>query len=222
MSATKAKAPSINQLAYAYISSKDGGGILAERDFKNLFNRLRPGLVSYSNNILKDVDAAEDVVTDAFVKIWSKIHTYDPRWSFSTWCYKIVRNETMQYLRKQKQILRNGKHYSISSGEQGFIDALMREAEQMMRGTSEPADFTEFDTPVITTEELYQRVMSEIEALPEHYRSIMINREVDKMKYSDIAKEHGLEINTVKTRIIRAREKVCEQLQIHRHKQIVQ
>jgi RNA polymerase sigma-70 factor (ECF subfamily) len=201
--------PSIDQLAFAYISSRD------EKDFKNLFDRLRPGLVNYSNKILHDDGAAEDVVTDAFVKIWSKIDMYDARWCFSTWCYKIVYNETMQYIRKQRKTA-GYMSYSLSQGEPGFIDLLLQEAEKSMG--SAPADFSEFDTRELTVEEVYDKVMVAIEQLPEHYRDIIIDQGLTGMKYADIAKKYGLEINTVKTRIIRAREKVCEQLQISRNK----
>lgn len=203
------KPPSINQLAFAYISSRD------EKDFKNLFDRLKPGLINYSNKIVQDSDVAEDIVTDAFVKIWSKIDMYDARWSFSTWCYKIVLNETMQYLRKKKNTS-GYMVYSLSQGEQGFVDLLLQEAEAVLGPA--PADFTEFDTREATVEEMYEKVMGAIEQLPEHYRDIVIDQGVNGMKYAEIADKYGLEINTVKTRIIRAREKICEQLQVNRNK----
>ena len=58
-----------------------------------------------------------------------------------------------------------------------------------------------------------------MDRLPEQYKGILIDREINEMKYSEIADKYGLEINTVKTRIIRAREKVCDAMKVPRGKQ---
>lgn len=53
-----------------------------------------------------------------------------------------------------------------------------------------------------------ERIFSMIESLPELYREIMKDRELNGMKYEDISEKYGLDLNTVKTRIKRAREKM--------------
>jgi len=58
---------------------------------------MKPGMIYHAMNILKDEDSAEDVVSMAFTKIWTKIDQYNPYWNFSTWSYRIVRNEAIQY-----------------------------------------------------------------------------------------------------------------------------
>ena len=62
------------------------------------------------------------------------------------------------------------------------------------------------DEEVIQSDSLYSEVLQEIKNLPEHYREIIEDRIVDKMKYKDIAVKRGLKINTVRSRIHSAKK----------------
>lgn len=202
------KKGSIDELAKKFIDSR------GERDFKNLFDRLKPGLNNYASNILKDQDAADDVVADAFAKIWLKVDTYNPIWSFSTWCYRIVHNESMQYLRKKKNTHSlNGYINYMGTFEDApdlllldngiDKDLLITQPEEMDSTSKEEVDAA-----------LYNSVIEQMEKLPSHYKDIIIDREINNMKYEEISAKYDLEINTVKTRIIRARQKICEMVNV--------
>lgn len=198
---------SINELALKYIETR------SERDFRNLFERIRPGLTNYANNILKDLDAANDVVADAFVKMWSRIDTYKPCWCFSTWAYRVTRNEAMQYIRKKKQLstvsLENCVKF-IGSFEDSPDLMLVDNGIDHEGLISMPDEIDPVLSPEDVTDALYQSVMEQMNKLPAHYKDIIIDREVHEMQYEEIAEKYGLELNTVKTRIIRAREKIMQ------------
>lgn len=192
---------SIQSLAIRFVKSR------TEKDFKLVYDRLKPGLLQHVYNILKNESAAEDVVADSFIKMWLKIHQYNMHWNFSTWAYKIARNEAMQWIRK------NGNIYSIESmgGEQIADKLILSDAFAEDNGI----DFIQnpdwyFDETEDKRVTLYNKVLDEIEALPELYKNIMKDREIDGMKYEDISEKYGLELNTVKTRIKRAREKIIK------------
>jgi DNA-directed RNA polymerase specialized sigma24 family protein len=51
-------------------------------------------------------------------------------------------------------------------------------------------------------------VLSEIRELPDLYRDIMIDREINNMKYKDIAEKYGIKKRSIATRIRRARNKI--------------
>jgi RNA polymerase sigma-70 factor (ECF subfamily) len=199
---------SINELALKYIETR------SERDFRNLFERIRPGLTNYANNILKDLDAANDVVADAFVKMWSRIDTYKPCWCFSTWAYRVTRNEAMQYIRKKKQLstvsLENCVKFIGSSFEDSPDFMLIDNGIDHEGLISMPDEIDPMLSPEDVTDALYQSVMEQMNKLPAHYKDIIIDREVHEMQYEEIAAKYGLELNTVKTRIIRAREKIMQ------------
>ena len=68
----------------------------SEKDFIELYKRIKPGLLNHCKSILIDQEVAEDAVSDTMAKIWSKISQYDPgRGNFSTWVYNIARNESL-------------------------------------------------------------------------------------------------------------------------------
>jgi RNA polymerase sigma-70 factor (ECF subfamily) len=191
----------IQSLAIRFVNTRD------EKDFKSLYDRLKPGLLQHVYNILKNQPAAEDIIADAFVKMWAKIDQYNPHWNFSTWAYKIAQNEAMQWIRK------NGNVYSLESvgGDQVADRIVMTDALAEDNGielTTNPDWY--FDETEDKTVLLYNKVIDEIESLPELYREIMKDRELNGMKYEDISEKYGLELNTVKTRIKRAREKICK------------
>jgi len=187
---------SIQELANNYIEDK------SDYNFKTLYNRLKPGLVLHVYNIIKNAEASEDVVADTFTKIWQKIHQYDPYWNFSTWAYKIAENEARQWLRK------SSKTYSVEAmgGQEALEALLLTDFGMDNNGMVEPNWY--FDETVEPRMVLYEKVIVVIRELPTLYREIMEDREINKMKYEDISQKYNLELNTVKTRIKRAREKI--------------
>jgi RNA polymerase sigma factor (sigma-70 family) len=70
--------------------------------------------------------------------------------------------------------------------------------------TSEYAFVTEEES----VEAFYESVIDEIRTLPELYRDIMIDREINGMKYKDIATKYGIKKRSIATRIRRARAKI--------------
>lgn len=198
------KPSSINELAARYIETRH------ERDFRNLFDRIKPGLTNYVNNILKDEEAADDVVADAFIKMWLKIDTYKPMWCFSTWAYRITRNEAMQYLRKKKTTVSLDKIMKFVGASDDVPELMMVDNGISQDLVSQPEDMDPMQTAEEVTDALYQSVMEQMQKLPAHYKDIIIDREVNEMQYEEIAEKYDLHINTVKTRIIRAREKIMQ------------
>jgi DNA-directed RNA polymerase specialized sigma24 family protein len=59
-------------------------------------------------------------------------------------------------------------------------------------------------------DEIYGSVIEEIENLPDLYKNIMIDREINNMKYKDIAEKYDLKKRSVATRIRRARNKITK------------
>ena len=165
-----------------------------EKKFGKLYNRIKPGLLQYAMRIIKNEEAAHDVVADASVKMWQKIHQYNPYWNFSTWAYRITYNECMQYIRKTKNDRPLFENYDFT-GFEGF------EPDEPDWGLEEQQ--------VDLHEALYNATIACIDKLPNGlYRDIMIDREFKGMKYEEISEKYNININSVKTRISRARDMV--------------
>ena len=73
------------------------------------------------------------------------------------------------------------------------------------------SDYAFFDEEN-TVESVYESVIDEIRTLPELYRDIMVDREINGMKYKDIAVKYGIKKRSIATRIRRARAKIKKKM----------
>jgi len=65
-------AKSIQELAEKFLTTNQ------EKDFKSLYDRIKPGLLNHCKSILIDEEVAQDAVSKTFEKIWVKVAQYDP------------------------------------------------------------------------------------------------------------------------------------------------
>jgi RNA polymerase sigma-70 factor (ECF subfamily) len=191
------KEKNIQRLAEDFITQK------TDKSFKNLFDRLRPGVLNHCYLILKEQELAEDAFLNTMAKIWTKIEQYnDDRGNFSTWCYNIARNESLLLLKSRK------KYNNRTDIEIEFLSEKNTIGD--MGGVYNMED--DFNYAFMSEENdmdaIYESVLSEIRELPDLYRDIMIDREINNMKYKDIAEKYGIKKRSIATRIRRARNKI--------------
>lgn len=187
-----------------------------EKDFKKLYDRLKPGLLNHCRSILVDEEVAEDAVSKTFEKIWTKIEQYDSeRGNFSTWAYNIARNESLLIKKNSSRytpLVYESVDITDRNGEGGQGGSFRGETTELTPSIAE--SFSDPDWDLETREQkmddLYTDVVDKIKNLPDIYKDILIDRELHKMKYQDIATKHGMKKRAVATRIRRARIKVRE------------
>lgn len=166
-----------------------------ELTFTKMYYRLKPGVSKYLKDYVKEYNDREEVIATAFAKVWIKIHQYDPYWNFSTWVYRIARNEALLSKRY------SSRNYSYEAMEELGINMQSKsDVYEMNYELNEPEQDVESS--------LCDMIVNEIPRLPEIYSKVLTLREVDKLKYEDIADQLGWKINTVRTRIHKARELV--------------
>jgi len=187
----------IQELAENFLNTSD------EKHFIDLYKRLKPGLLNHCRAILIDEETSEDAFSNTMAKIWTKMSQYDPlRGNFSTWAYNIARNESL-LIKKTKNRYMPLITESIRVNESGE-ETVHSELESYSEPDWNLSDrFGELDC-------LYDNVVHKMKDLPEIYKEILIDREIHKMKYQDIAEKHGMKKRAVATRIRRARLKVRE------------
>ena len=159
-----------------------------EQAYVELVNRYRDCLMNFVFQFLGDMEQSEDVVQDTMLKLFEKKHYYREIAKFSTWIYTIARNLANTELRKRKR-----RKVTVLS--------------QMTR------DEREYELPAIQPE-TGQEVQNEyaakqiqvaIHALPEHFKTVIILRDIQELSYDDISSIVGVPLGTVKSRINRAR-----------------
>lgn len=177
-----------------------------EKSFSAMYERLKPGMTYHAMSVLKDQSLASDVVNVAFTKIWQKIEQYNPYWCFSTWAYKIVRNESMQLVRREKQFSTLEDANGVDKTDSmRFVEYSNQTSEDHIYNPDYFADEEEDFNKTV-----YEKVLKQISDLPKTYKEIMVDRELNDMKYKDIAEKYKININSVKTRIKRARMQIID------------
>lgn len=195
------KEKNIQKLAGEFIELRN------DKSFKNLFDRLKPGILNHCFLIVKDPSLAEDAFLNTMSKIWQKIDQYnDERGNFSTWCYNIARNETLLLMKEEK------KYYARTSLEMEFFSSNNEIGDIGGAYNMEEDQSNSFFNETSKFDEIYESVINEIEGLPDLYKNIMIDREINNMKYKDIAEKYELKKRSVATRIRRARNKITKNI----------
>lgn len=74
-----------------------------KRSYSELVKRHQKGLLRLSMRFVKRLDVAEDVVQDAFIKAYEKLHSFEARSSFKSWLYQIAVNTARNKLRENRE-----------------------------------------------------------------------------------------------------------------------
>tara|TARA_A100001011_G_C14265697_1_gene824564 strand:+ start:429 stop:1013 length:585 start_codon:yes stop_codon:yes gene_type:complete len=167
-----------------------------ERAYVELVNRYKDRLLNFVFQFLGDIEQAEDVVQDTMLRLYEKKHYYKEIAKFSTWIYTISRNLANTELRKRKR--RKTTYLSQMSKEerQYEIPAVQDDVDQSLHN-----------------EFINDRIQSAINNLPEHYKLVIILRDIQELSYDDISNIVEVPLGTIKSRINRARIQLQAELQ---------
>ena len=167
-----------------------------ERAYVELVNRYKDKLLNFVFQFLGDIEQAEDVVQDTMLRLYEKKHYYKEIAKFSTWIYTIARNLANTELRKRKR--RKTTYLSQMSKEerQYEIPAVQDDVDQSLHN-----------------EFINDRIQSAINSLPEHFKLVIILRDIQELSYDDISNIVEVPLGTIKSRINRARIQLQAELQ---------
>lgn len=191
-------AKNIQQLAENFMKTS------SEKDFVELYKRIKPGLINHCKSILVEQESAEDAVSNTMAKIWTKISQYDPaRGNFSTWVYNIARNESLVIKKSEDRYMPIIQEVVKNSEDSDDCQISYNKFEDL--NSYEQAFITD---PESEMEDLYENVVEKMKTLPAIYKDILYDKEILRMKYQEIADKHGMKKRAIATRIRRARLKV--------------
>ncbi|QDT38440.1 RNA polymerase sigma factor [Stratiformator vulcanicus] len=164
-------------------------GHLVERHQDRVFNVLV--------RFLGSIDDARDVTQDAFIHAYQKLDTFRGKSAFSTWLHRIAMNAAISRCRKRRL-------------ESGSIDAARESAG------IEPVDQRSDTFPSHSLEMAERRelVWKAIDELSDEFRAVIVLKEIDGLKYDEIAEVVEVPIGTVRSRIHRGRAELREKLRV--------
>lgn len=160
--------------------------------FGLLVNRYEKKLNKYVQRLTGlDSESIEDILQEAFIKIYINLNDYDSDYSFSSWAYRITHNEAVNYLRKNKKVIIIPLETDDDESA-NLIDTLRSEIDVAEE---------------ISGKDLVERIRKAISMLPEKYREVLILRYMEDMNYEEISDILRMPMGTVATTINRAKEK---------------
>ena len=96
------------------------------KEFDAYFRKLYLPLGMYALKIVEDAQEAEDIVEDAFMKVWQRIDNGDNIENFRAYMYRSVRNECISFLRNKKEFV---EFENIPEIDDETIDTSERDAK---------------------------------------------------------------------------------------------
>lgn len=170
--------------------------------FRVLVERYQDRAYRLALRVLRDEEAARDVVQEAFIKVYRSLDRFEGRSGFYTWMYRVVMNLCIDAKRRDRS--RSHSEWDETAPmnvDPGGADAV----SELGRERSSPVGLLE-------REELRGIVADAIERLPEDARQTLVLREIEGLSYSEIAECLGVPKGTVMSRLHNARKRVKEML----------
>jgi RNA polymerase sigma-70 factor (ECF subfamily) len=162
------------------------------RAFQQLVAPYRARLLDFVHRMIADRERAEDLVQEAFIRVYRHLHRYDPTRKFSTWIYTIASNLA-------KNELRNRRRSPLV-----YYQSLRPPGEEDQRPLQYEAAGARPDQ-LFASRHLRELVDVTVAGLAPHHREVFLMRELEGKSYEEIAALTRCNLGTVKSRLNRAR-----------------
>jgi RNA polymerase sigma-70 factor (ECF subfamily) len=175
--------------------------------FEKLFIKHRQRLFSVAWRLLRDEDAALDVVQDAFVRAYEQLENLKGEGRFFPWIRRIAVNlsiDRLRHARRSAEVSLNDR--GTENGEEGRDDrAAMIAGERRDESPTHMAELSEFSGALSAA----------LLKLSESHRTVFMLHAAEGMSYKEIAEVMDCNIGTVMSRLFYARKKLQELLGPH-------
>jgi RNA polymerase sigma-70 factor, ECF subfamily len=165
---------------------------LTAETFEELAMPLFDQLYNFAHWLAQDRTEAEDLVQETYVKALKGFSSFQPGTNFRAWMYRILRNTFLTS--------RTGLKASATVA----LDA--DDGPELSAGPETPET-------IFIEHSQHQFLQAALEALPVHFREVLLLCEVEEMSYQEIGEALSIPIGTVMSRLSRARKALRESLQ---------
>lgn len=153
--------------------------------FREIYQRASGYVYTLAYRVVNAKRDAEEVTQDVFLKLHKSLGSFKFEASFKTWLYRIAVNTALNHAKKRSRVT-------------------AREVEELFE---DPATVTQPDAAQgIEAGETKDRLKILLDQLNPDQRACIVLREIEGLDYQGIATSLGININTVRSRLKRARE----------------
>ena len=164
------------------------------KSFELLFCRYHDQLCLYSYGLVADEAAAEEIVNDVFLKIWTKRNQIHINIGIKPYLFRCVFNACADY---------HNQNHDIKQSINIEIDQQINELVESNE---------EYIFNFLQSEEVEKDVLNAIEQLPNQCKIIFCLSRFELLTYAEISERLNISVNTVKTQISRALDSLRKQL----------
>ena len=162
-----------------------------------LYTRYNTGVKSHIAHYISQKEDIEDICLESFQKAFSQLGSYNPDYKFSTWIYRIARNTAFDHMSRHDREKNNMPTTSISDD---FAE--LKELPATMHNPEED----------IINQQEYDKWLTNIEKLKDDYKTVAKMNLIDNFGYKEIADALDMPLNTVKTKIRRAKAQLLKMM----------
>ncbi len=162
--------------------------------FEKLVTEYEKAVYAIAQRMTGNPEDAADMTQETFIKAYNSLSSFRGDSKFSVWLYRIANNVCLDFLRSKNRRPTVSLSAEDDDGEETQLDI---------------AD--ESQSPELLLESSLTRdaVRRGLDSLPPDYKQILLLREIQGLSYEEIAAALGIESGTVKSRIFRARKRLC-------------
>ena len=151
-------------------------------------------LLSVARRYLRCEEDARDAVQEGFAAAFRAIGRFEGGSSLSTWLHRIVINACLMKLRSSRR------------RPETSIEDLLPKFDESGHRVAEPEEWRESAETALERSQTRRRVREAIARLPEHYRSVLLLRDIEELSTAEAARLLNVTENAVKIRLHRARQ----------------
>ncbi|MEM7161016.1 MAG: RNA polymerase sigma-70 factor [Bacteroidota bacterium] len=158
-----------------------------QQEFRQTFEQYFDAIRNYVYFMSSDVDLAEDIAQDTFVKLWDNRDTIILS-TVKSYLYTIARNLTLNHIKRDKL-------------KYNFI------AQTELRQDNNSPEFE------LEQKEFKEKLEAVIASIPEGNREVFLMNRIEGMKYAEIAERLGLSVKAVEKRMSKALKIIREEIE---------
>ena len=175
------------------ISDEEAMGKFQKGDqkyFDLLLARHSKGVYRFLYRMLgSNVSHAEDVLQEVFIKVIENRNNFDTSRKFSSWLYRLARNHSIDFMRKESHRLHGSLDSEINTDSHSNVTYL-----DLVKSGEE----TQEDK--LIQNEIKDQIFEKLDGLKEEYKEVFLLREIEGLKFDEIAEITDSNVNTVKSR----------------------
>jgi RNA polymerase sigma-70 factor (ECF subfamily) len=171
-------------------------------EFARLVDATSSQIYRLALRMLGDPQDAEDILQNTYIRAFRHIGEFEGRSSLSTWLYRIAINEALMHLRKRRP-------------EMSLSEVDSDEFDEAAYAPLHLADWCCLPEQELLTTEARQKLDEAIQHLPETLRLVFILRDLQDLSIQDTSQALGISESAVKTRLLRARLRLRDDLSLY-------